>query len=367
MEQLKYMVKLPLGKDLAGRILAKPVIGHDQVLLEEGTRLEPAQLESLEKTGIRELFLESDSGMEVVLEGHPGPLEAEALELVSSYQETLDLVLAIQDSVKNDDKIEIGSCQRLVEYFSRKLGSKRSHLLELLSRKTPYNYLLSHSLNVSILAMLLGRRQGVADLEVTSLGLAGILHDLGMVKVKQVWDKEEKITQAEFFQVMRHPIYSADIIGRLHGVPGQVGVISYQHHERLDGSGYPRGLGRARIHKLSRIFMVADAYEASSSERRHKDTRHKFYSISELINLAGTQFDREAVRALVTELSLFPPGSYIRLSNGRVARVIDTNPERADRPMVEILPDTDGHRKREWVDLSDAKELKIVEVLQCNV
>ncbi|MDD5091354.1 MAG: HD domain-containing protein [Candidatus Wallbacteria bacterium] len=366
------VLKKAVNPAMAGLTLAKPVIVNDMVLVEENTTLTGSHIVMLNRNNVKEAFvyifvsrIPEHSFVETLEQPEPGePTVKEVKDIINNYEHTLELTQAIQRVVESGEKIDISDCCDVVGYFQKLLKRTRNIILQLINTNTPYNYLLAHSLNTCILAMLLGRRMELAENETLALGITGILHDLGMSMVKdRIWENDRKLTDNEFFEVMKHPIFSRNIIGTIKGVPVTVSVMAYQHHERIDGSGYPKALMSDRIHKLSKIFMVADTYEAASSSRRHRKPKLFHDTVKELINLAGVKYDRGAVKALVTELSLFPVGSFVRLSDGNVAKVVGTNPLVPDRPKIELLAQD---KKKKKIDLAREKSLNIMEVLEFN-
>lgn len=372
MQQPFTVIRKKVDRSLVGLATARQIIYKDLVLVDENVTLEKGHLDLLNTHFIKEIYVriplsvsrkQEPLSQETVYSRLAEDLpEKTVSEIVNNYNQTLELVKNIQNSVDTPSEITFRPCQQIVDDFNRYLGIGKNIILQLLNNCNPYNYLFTHSLNVSIYAMMLGKKIGCTPSDIQLLGIAGIFHDLGMLRVKnQVWQLERELTENEFFEIMRHPIYGADIISGISEIPVQVRSIVYQHHERMDGSGYPKALNGDKISRLARIFMVADAYEAATSERTYRHSKLFHYSIREMISLAGTKFDKDVVRALVTEMSLFPVGSFVKLSDDSVGKVISTT-DKPDRPLLKIIR-SNTSRPGNIISLMGNQTLRIVEVL----
>jgi HD-GYP domain-containing protein (c-di-GMP phosphodiesterase class II) len=141
-------------------------------------------------------------------------------------------------------------------------------------------------------------------------------------------------------------------------------MVAYQMHERCNGSGYPRGRTAAQIHPLAKIAAVADVFLALVSMRPHRAPVSPYRAIEMILYDTQRQlYDPYVVRALLGAISLFPLGSYVRLSDDRIAKVIRTNPRRYDRPIVEIEQDSRSTTPPEVVDLALRPEVRVVRAL----
>jgi HD-GYP domain-containing protein (c-di-GMP phosphodiesterase class II) len=138
--------------------------------------------------------------------------------------------------------------------------------------------------------------------------------------------------------VRRHPTYSVVLLEAVEGVPEDVRLAAYQHHERENGSGYPRGLRGRAISDVARVVALADAFAAAAARRRYRAKKKPYEAIEELIRQAASGvYDRSCARALVESVGLFPVGSHVLLSNRTPAVVVGVQPEAIDRPIVRVL------------------------------
>ena len=174
-------------------------------------------------------------------------------------------------------------------------------LIYVLKQLHPHTY--AHSINVSNHSVVLGKKLNlnVHDLEI--LQFAGLFHDIGKLKIPEsIWKKPGKLTDEEFEEMKRHPIYSVELLKTAGIVDVDVLKTILYHHERADGRGYPNGLPRNTIPYLSKIIAVTDSFDAMTSNRCYRKGLNLEQAKQELINGRGSQFDSEVVTAFLETL-----------------------------------------------------------------
>jgi HD-GYP domain-containing protein (c-di-GMP phosphodiesterase class II) len=218
-----------------------------------------------------------------------------------------------------------------------------------------------HALQTSMLAETIGTLMGLKKDELIDLGVGCILHDTGMLLVPENLHRVDRPLQtAERLELQKHPIYAADLLNRCHHVSHGAKMVVYQMHERINGTGYPRQRQGSQIHPLARIAAVADTYLAMVSPRTFRSGLPPYQAVEKLL-FATRQgfFDPAAVRALLHAVSLFPIGSHVRLSDGRTGRVIRGNRDRFAQPVVEVLDLSGTIPTVETIDLSQRSDLLV--------
>lgn len=229
--------------------------------------------------------------------------------------------------------------------------------------------LSARSLETSLLAMALGIEMNLDADNVKTLGLVGLVHDWGMIKVSQeLTRKQGELTPLEYLEIQRHPIHSLELLQRISSLPTVVSVVAYQVHEQPDGHGYPRGRKGSAIHPFASILRAADCYVSLTSKRPYRLPMTPYAAMECMLKLGKlNSVDRTAVRALLHVLSLFPIGSYVALSDGSVGKVLRRNKDLYTQPIVNRIQDKDG----EPIDVMDpdaiidltASEITIVQAL----
>jgi HD-GYP domain-containing protein (c-di-GMP phosphodiesterase class II) len=228
------------------------------------------------------------------------------------------------------------------------------------------NSIYAHSMNVATLAVAVGATLGLDHSSLCDLGIGCLVHDAGMLKVdKRLSESPRILSDAEFVEIAKHPVISADLLHRsVKAVPTAVRMIAYQTHERCNGSGYPRGVTSEKIHPLSKIAAVADAYVALVSPRPHRHAMLPYRAMAKMLHdVRGGLFDSAIVRALLQTVSLFPTGSFVELSDGRVGKTIRANGHAYHRPILEVWWRTHLSAPPEIVDLCDRFDLEIAKPL----
>ncbi|HET6426127.1 MAG TPA: HD-GYP domain-containing protein [Planctomycetaceae bacterium] len=228
--------------------------------------------------------------------------------------------------------------------------------------------LSQHCLKMATLGMAIGIEMGLDEDNCKRIGVAGLIHDWGMAKVPaEIRTSPNKLSEYDFYQIKKHPIYTAEMLERMAGIPSMVPIIVYQVHERPNGLGYPRGRTGERIHLFARILAVADTYSALTEPRPYRQPLAPYAAMECLVKLAKSRdVDPEVVRAFLKVMSLFPIGSFVALSDGSVARTIRRNGEHYTKPIVCVIQDSHGQsietNDMAIIDLTQS-DLQVVQAL----
>ncbi|MBI4621094.1 MAG: HD-GYP domain-containing protein [Desulfobacterales bacterium] len=226
----------------------------------------------------------------------------------------------------------------------------------------PLDYLIVHMVNVAIFAMEIGVGLLYSKEQLIKLGVAGLLHDIGMWKIpREIIEKNGPLDDKEFDMVKKHPEFGFDILSSLGEEYAWLAEIVLQEHERENGQGYPRRLKEEEINENAKIIGLADVYEAISHSRSYKKYLIPHYAVKELLNTQRGLFSSHIIKALIGRLSIFPLYSYVKLNSGYIGRVIEVNEAYPLRPTVEILFDPQKKKvnKMQRIKLSDTPILYI--------
>lgn len=206
------------------------------------------------------------------------------------------------------------------------------------------NYIAEHCLNVGILAIAFGRHLGLSESELETLGMCGMLHDVGKLKVDQrILDKPARLTEEEFTIIKDHCRAGKEILSQDPNMPKIVVDAAYGHHERADGAGYPRGVKAESLHAYTRIISIVDTYDAITTNRCYDKSRPATEAMKILFNCRSTQFEPNLVEKFIECLGIYPIGSLVELRSGEGAVVIDSNKNSRLHPRVTIVLDEAKH------------------------
>ncbi len=232
-------------------------------------------------------------------------------------------------------------------------------------QKQPEKYPFSHSLQVANLATAVGVVLGLDETSLMEIAIGCMLHDLGMLKIDpDLLNCKRPLERIEKLDITKHPALTFNMIEKICGISLGAKMVAYQMHERLDGSGYPRKRVASQIHPLAKVAMVVDSFIAMTSPRPHRPAMLPYSAMQELIELAKKgKYDSAAVRGLLHTVSLFPVGSFVELSDGRVGKVVRSNREYFTRPVVDAWSRL-ATQEIEQVDLLQNDGLQIMRALR---
>jgi len=222
------------------------------------------------------------------------------------------------------------------------------------------DYLYPHSVNVSILAANLGFALGYNKSEVIDLCACSLIHDIGMLKIsKQIIDKPAKLTEEEFTEIKRHPVYGLAFLLKIKDSPKITADVVYQHHENKDGTGYPEGKKGDEISEFAKIAAIAEVFEAMTHPRPYRTVRIiPFAAVKMMIQEDEAKFDQKMLKAFLNYITFYPINSFVALNNNEIGRVIGINNLSPMRPIVEIVFDGQGNQ---------LKKLKIIDLAKSPV
>ena len=204
-----------------------------------------------------------------------------------------------------------------------------------------------HSVNVCIYSIKIGEGLKFDREQLIDLGVAGLVHDVGMVKLPAEFFTKGQLEQSDIERLHKHPLDGHAILSQLGEQYDWLAQIALQEHERHDASGYPNQLSVDQIHEYARIIGVADFYAGLTRSRHDRRGRLPFEAVKEIIQTFKAKFDPRVVRVLLTKLSAFPIGSLVKLNSGASGRVVSTDEASPLRPDISIIYDAQGRKIQE--------------------
>jgi len=222
------------------------------------------------------------------------------------------------------------------------------------------NYLVNHTVKSTILSIVLGSYLKLIPARLVELGTSALLHEIGMVRLPpQLYMNDRPLTPQEKKNITAHPIIGYTILKDLK-YPLAISLGALEHHERMNGAGYPRQLTGDKISLYARIIAVACSYDAVVSSRPYKAAKDGYNGMLDILKNPGKMYDESVIKALVFSLSIYPIGSYVLLSTGQIAQVADVNPENPRLPIVVLVSDKGANENQ---IKTDETKIKITRLL----
>jgi putative nucleotidyltransferase with HDIG domain len=261
------------------------------------------------------------------------------------YNDAVSVAGSLWESTETEGKPDAAVARTMIDGLAQAVAQNRTALLALTTLKNYDNYTFTHMVNVSILTMGQARGLGIEGPLLREFGLAALMHDIGKVKTPlEVLNKPEKLTDEEFTIIKRHVVDGAEILRKTPDIPALAPVVAFEHHLRMDGSGYPHGVTRKSLNVGTMLCSIADVYDAMRSQRNYQQAFPTDRILEVLRRNDGQQFDQHLVRRFVQLLGIYPAGNLVRLNTGEVAVVIKVHAPDPYRPQVRVLIDRSGKR-----------------------
>jgi putative nucleotidyltransferase with HDIG domain len=261
------------------------------------------------------------------------------------YNDAVSVAGDVFDSARTEGRPDATAARSMIDGLAQAVAQNRTALLALTTLKNYDNYTFTHMVNVSILTMGQARGLGIDGPLLREFGLAALMHDIGKVRTPlEVLNKPEKLTDEEFAIMKRHVVDGAEILRMTPDVPALAPVVAFEHHLRVDGSGYPSGVSRSSLNIGTMLCSIADVYDAMRSQRHYQKAFPTDRILAVLKRNDGTQFDQHLVRRFVQLIGIYPVGNLVRLNTGETAVVKNVYAPDPYRPHVRVLIDREGRR-----------------------
>lgn len=244
-----------------------------------------------------------------------------AAEIVDQSKEA---VCTMFNEARMGKAIESEQAMYLVEEIAGSVMRNPSALIGLARLKTADDYTYMHSVAVCALMIALSRQLNLSDEETREAGLAGLLHDIGKMSVPlDILNKPGRLTDDEFTSVKSHPLAGYEMLKEAQGV-GEIALdVCLHHHEKLDGTGYPKGLKGEQISLYAKMGAVCDVYDAITSNRPYKPGWCPAESLRKMSEWTGWHFDEAVFQAFIRSIGIYPVGTLVQLQSGRLGVVIE--------------------------------------------
>jgi len=337
---------------------SEPVfLDETYILLSPETPMTSSLINRLAEWEMREVFTEgvlinasegeqagaSDDAEDAEAEGRPvtsqTAADKENLDKVHLfYEQFLAYIDSVYTRYVTKGEVSLKELSDKVKTLCDVILENRRYVLRILGdAANDSNYLVNHSVRSTVLSIVLGGHLKLPPHRLIELGVAAVLHEIGMVRLPpQLYMAHRKLSDQERKSITAHPILGYNILKEKQ-FPLAICLAALEHHERMNGTGYPRSLSGDKISLYARIIAVACSYDAVTASRPYKEAREGYEGMVDILKNEGKQYDDLVIKSLVYSLSVYPVGSYVLLSNSKLGQVIDVNPDNPRYPVVLVL------------------------------
>ena len=269
-------------------------------------------------------------------------LAAELSEAKEIHLRSREMIRDVVEDLRRERHIDLDKVTEVIDAMVDSVGKNPDALLWLTKLKSRDSYSYDHGIDVAVYLLAFGRHLGYPKENMRTLGMSGLMQDIGKLRIKQeLLEKAGKLTSEEFEQVKYHVEHSIDILRQTADVPRDVLQVVAQHHERIDGSGYPQKLKGEQIGAFASMSGIVDSFEALVSERPYAKAISTHQALQQLNRWKGSSFHEALTEQFIQCIGIFPVGSLVELNTGDVAVVIGQNKIRRLKPKVMLLLDPD--------------------------
>jgi putative nucleotidyltransferase with HDIG domain len=259
------------------------------------------------------------------------------------YSDATNVAGEVWEIAKTEGTPDPKAARALVDSLAQAVSANRTALIALTALKNYDNYTFTHMVNVSILTMSQARTLGIEGATLRELGLGALMHDIGKVRTPtEILNKPDRLTDSELTVMRMHVVDGAEILRRTPEMPAVAPIIAFEHHLRLDGTGYPFGATRNGLNVGTMLCSIADVYDAMRSQRAYQQAFPSDRILEVMKSNDGHQFDQNLVRRFTQLLGIYPPGNLVRLDDGAMAVVIAVHAPEPFRPRVKVIATPGG-------------------------
>lgn len=361
------MLKLSYIDLKTGMILAKPILHKvsPRILVTSGTVINDYILKRLQDLKINEIYINApEPDTNEIMQAKKEIPEIEIIADSPAKKAYLNVYIALKNTLNNvkaGKNLELNQLEYNVTEIINAMNFDQSLIMQFTQIKSINNYNITHSINVMIFSLIIGKALELPQQDQLVLGLGALLHDIGRVFISsEILDKPDRLTPEEFEVVRRHPYLGYKAALQISGIDKVTLRIILEHHEKLDGSGYPLARKSEEIHIYSQIAAICDIYEALTSKHIYRKAYLPHEAIEYLFALCSTnKLDMKLTKLFLKNITIYPKGAIVQLSNGRIAKVIDVRSDIPFRPLVELIGDDEG----QLIDLTKRPAILISKIV----
>ncbi len=259
-----------------------------------------------------------------------------------AFTRTNDLLHRVSEDIRSGQTLKLEDVEAVIDDMVESMVRNPDAMMWVARLREQDSATYGHSLSVAVNLVAFGRHLGYPKVDLARLGLLGMLLDIGKMKIpKGLLEKHERLTPEEFILVKKHVEFGLDVLHKTPNIHPDVMDGIAQHHERMNGQGYPFGLAGEKITIFGRMAGIADSYAAMTQQRSYAETASPHEALQTMSSFAGNQFHAEMLEQFIQSIGAFPVGSLVELSTGEVAIVATHNKLKRLKPKVMIITEAD--------------------------
>lgn len=318
----------------------------DRTLIARGTLLDEYLIDGLKKRGVTGVFIcEGEEDPEPVEKEKPispavkNTIEKYRTQDVAKVKLTESVKKRVSEGIQylynnSDSQQFTDTSTKITNDLMKAINDNDALAVDISALKTSDEYTFKHSVDVATLSMIIARNQGLPQEDIYKIGIAGLLHDMGKSKIPlEILNKPGKLNDEEFAVMKSHSVLGYDILKTKKEFSGMISLAVLQHHEKMNGKGYPFGFTADKICPYAKILSVTDVYDALVTERPYKKSFSQRTAV-EMIMSMTEELDLKAMKTFLSSVILYPVDTTVHLSNGEEARVVKNNKNSVLRPVV---------------------------------
>ena len=352
-----------VSNEIIGNMLAQPIVNNKgQVLVSSESKLTDNSIKLLQRQGIRSVYIQSEVSSEL---DEIVPLK-ERKEDIIEFKDFAEGVLSKANDIGRLNirkKIKLhNTLNKRIDTIARDIIKKVNinNKLSVVDIKSKTDYLYEHQINVCVLSIYLGRKLGLSNEKIIHLAKAALIYDYGNFLIEESFVLEDrKLTKEEIRKMQKHTQKAFDFFKKNTEFTITEILPALEHHERVDGKGYPMGKEGCEIHLFSKIIAITDAYDSLTSDRPFRKAYPQSEALELLMGSAGRAYDFELTKLFVQNIVPYPNGTKVMLSNKKIGFVINQNVELPLRPKIIVTNDT----RVGLVDLRNEMDITIKKVI----
>jgi len=337
-----------------------------QILLKAGTQLSEKTIKHIRNLGYQSIYITDPISTEIMDDYMDPTLRFESLNKIEEAFKAYNYYVKLKEDNTHSGKVEnaeylyLNKIKDLADDLILYLSDKHQIQIQFMDLKRRDDYLLKHSLNVAIYSILLGFKMNLPKDKIQILGIGALLSDIGMNNVNgRITLKKDKLSKKDKSEVMKHPVWGYKFLKENHLISPMTRAVVLQHHERLDGSGYPRGLEGDKILDLAQIVAIADTFDALTSDRPYRKALLPKYALDYITSKTGVIATTDIIKKFTEIIVPYPNGTIIKLNDDRFAIVDQQNKGYPLRPKIDLITLVNGKIQKKPIDLLKENNLTI--------